>query len=530
MNAIKTSIRVDLVDVDLKADALLHERLMRPQQAARRFAYNRLVEGVRGKTLWHSMREKFPTLTGRNVNDAITLADAVLASQRERLPAQIKNLTRRIKRTEKRLKRALDRQRGPKIERVQAMRRRLDRLTAKRDELQACVDHHTVPPALFGGRKLWRKVQRRLPGSREAWRARRTGQFYSRGSKNYKGNPHCRVTVGEDDVLWLSIRVPDGFIQRGNRVTTRALWLTFGIRYSRPYKALLRNAAVDGAAKKVSYDVRLLRLSPGQYRAYVTINEPVAHREYAVWEPIPAWCARVGGIDINLDHLAVVMADQQGQFRAWQNFRFPNLGELPRNKSLWQIGNIARDAILWIKSHGGQAIVIEDLNISHKGGSARFNRRTVPFAYRQLAQALVRRALREGLAVKLVNPAYTSWIGQLKYANQYGTGVHVAAAYVIARRGLELQERIPKKLLAKFPVIVERLQSSLEALERSVQNCTTDEEQRQKLSRQIEKRREWIRRLTDWKSCSPQAGQPWLLWVTLYLVSRHTSGVRDVLF
>jgi len=52
-------------------------------------------------------------------------------------------------------------------------------------------------------------------------------------------------------------------------------------------------------------------------------------------------------------------------------------------------------------------MVIEDLNISDRGnGGARFNRRTVPFAYRRLAEALVRRALREGFIVKRVNPLY----------------------------------------------------------------------------------------------------------------------------
>ena len=122
--------------------------------------------------------------------------------------------------------------------------------------------------------------------------------------------------------------------------------------------------------------------------------------------------------------MAAVVTDRQGQFRVRRTFEFANLGELPRNKTRWQVGNIARDVVQWLQDQGVQALVIEDLNINRGGGSARYNRRTVPFAYRQLTESLVRRALRAGMVVKRVNPAYTSWIGQLKYAGQYGVSTH----------------------------------------------------------------------------------------------------------
>jgi hypothetical protein len=37
---ILTSIRLNLREVDQEADTLIHQRLMQPQQAAMRFAYN----------------------------------------------------------------------------------------------------------------------------------------------------------------------------------------------------------------------------------------------------------------------------------------------------------------------------------------------------------------------------------------------------------------------------------------------------------------------------------------------------------
>lgn len=527
MNHITTSIRLDLAQVSADEDALLHQRLMRPQQAALRFAYNRLLEGAESKVIWNTLRAMFPLLTGRNLNDAILSARAIIKSQRQRLPEQAQSLSARIRQAEDKLERELHRQAGPRPERVSAMRRRIRRLLAEREAAQAHLDGDTVPPAIFGGRKLWQQAQRSLPGARAEWRKRRSDEFLSRGARNYRGNPHCRLLIGEDGRIRLTVRVPVAPLQRRGRTTTTANWLTFDVNYSRQYDPLLRQAAIDGAAGKSQYTVRLLRLSPGQYRAYITLSEPVTHREYAVGEPLPEWCVRVGGVDLNLDHLAVAITDREGQFRARQVFRFPNLGELPRNTSRWQIGNIARDVVAWLQSNGAQALVIEDLNISNDGGHfAHFHRRTVPFAYRQLAEALVRRALRAGLAVRRVNPAYTSWIGQLKYARQYGISVHVAAAHVIARRGLGLQERIPQSLVHKFPALVETLKAEIEQLERSHSGHGGDEREP---NQQLERCREWMRRLVEWKSCSPEAGKPWLLWATLYAVSRQVSGARAVL-
>jgi hypothetical protein len=62
-----------------------------------------------------------------------------------------------------------------------------------------------------------------------------------------------------------------------------------------------------------------------------------------------------------------------------------------------------------------------------------------------------RRALREGVPVFKVKPAFTSVIGILKYQHQYGLSNHQAAALVIARRGLgHVSERVPKLLADRF--------------------------------------------------------------------------------
>lgn len=521
MGTIPTAIRINLTGVTAEADFLLQQRLMRPQQAAMRIAYNRSVEGLNDKDIWNNLRGLFPYLTGRNINDAITLAQATIESQKALLPVRIAGLERRLERAEKNLERESSRRNGPRPERVKAVQLLIQRLAAERDELQAHLDKGTLPPAIFGGRKLWNK----LPDSRQEWRSRRSSLFYSRGARENKGNAHCRLVIGAGGTLQLSVRIPAALKQRGAQMTTGARWLTFDIEYSRSQDAHLRQAALAGAAQTGTYDVRLIRLAPGSYRAYVTICETVQGNEYSFKELLPESVQILGGIDLNLDHLAVVITDRQGQYRKNRIFHYHNLGELRREKTDWLIGNIAHDVIEWLIEQGGQGMVIEDLNISDRGnGGSHFNRRTVPFAYRQLTEMLVRRALRKGLLVKRVNPAYTSWIGKLKYASQYGISRHVAAAYVIGRRGLGLQERLPKRLLVCFPQIADGVRADIARLNLALEKTKAN---RNKLTKQLKTRREWLQRLENYQDYLPEKEHPWLLWVTLYLIDKNISETRD---
>ena len=72
------------------------------------------------------------------------------------------------------------------------------------------------------------------------------------------------------------------------------------------------------------------------------------------------------------------------------------------------------------------------------------------FAKNKLQKALISRGLKFGFKIKKVNPAYTSVIGRFKYAKMYGLSVHEAASFVIGRRGLDFDEKVPKELLQQL--------------------------------------------------------------------------------
>ena len=51
---------------------------------------------------------------------------------------------------------------------------------------------------------------------------------------------------------------------------------------------------------------------------------------------------------------------------------------------------------------------------------------------------------RAGVELILINPAYTSPMGAVKYVARRAWSVHAAAAGVIARRGQKLSKRLPR--------------------------------------------------------------------------------------
>lgn len=63
------------------------------------------------------------------------------------------------------------------------------------------------------------------------------------------------------------------------------------------------------------------------------------------------------------------------------------------------------------------------------------------FIYRKMLNAIKQRAVKIGVPVIEVLPAFTSILGQLKYQKMYSLNRHTSAGLVIARRGLNLKER-----------------------------------------------------------------------------------------
>ena len=73
------------------------------------------------------------------------------------------------------------------------------------------------------------------------------------------------------------------------------------------------------------------------------------------------------------------------------------------------------------------------------------------FAYDKITSFVERKSESLNVPVRKVSPAYTSQIGKFKYMRMYGLSIHQAAAFAIARRGLNLNDLIPNDMKHMIP-------------------------------------------------------------------------------
>jgi len=485
--SIPNTFTIRLNKVSDEVDAVLH-RMMRRQRSAVRVAYNQFREGKSSEEVYARVRALFPEMDSYEVSSIRVEGAQTLTSQKALLPTYRTYLQKQITKLEKKQKRNHDKNRADKLRRI----------IRKLEETTAHIEHDTVKPAVFGGRKLLKQVERGVKGAKEQWKFERSNQYFLSGDKSAEtGNQHFGLNVVSDRQVILSVRL-----------TGTKQWLELPAEYSHNQK----NLAFLFSQTHYRKAVRLIRIAPGQYKAHITADEHVTGKE--IFGKQPATGEFVCGIDLNLDHLTASLTDKDGQFRGFRVFKHPNLGELPKNKSEQKIFALAKQVVDWCKSKKVATIVLEDLNIARSSDqSTTMNRRTVSFEYRQLHDAIVRRGQREGLDFKQVNPAYTSWIGELKYQTQFGISRHIAAAYVIARRGLGMKEALPQEFLAVLPKMAEEYESK---------NAKARSEKKKV------KYTDRVKTLREWKKNSPKTTKHvWKLWgVLLNYYKEHKSEAR----
>ena len=261
--------------------------------------------------------------------------------------------------------------------------------------------------ALFGSKKRWKQL---LSGELEkgAWQQQRNSQLYSRGDKAKQGNPNIRIDLAR------------GAIQI-NDPSQRGLWLKGKLFVPKKWSPDLG-----------CYGVKLI-YREGKFEA--TIDWQIDGPKLL---PTVAGCI---GIDTNPDGLAVVDVTEDGNIRSHAYLKEQRLQFASQNKRDNDVRLLAKRAVGLAKSKV-KDIVVEQLNFKKgKKGSKKFKRMRHNFLHKKIIDAVKSRAVREGVKVIEVDPAFTSILGNLKYAKQYSLNRHTAAALVIGRRGLGFLER-----------------------------------------------------------------------------------------
>ena len=397
--------------------------LMRVQSSAKRFAYNRYrEEELTDNDLKKLLMARYD-VNARNAWAAMTDARATIESQRELLRQNLSDVEWRLKKAEKKLPRVRD------PLKKKGVRKRTHKLKKQRDYYRSHLKAGTVLPAVFGGKKNFKK---RKAGeiTNEEWKELRDNNYCSIGSENDGGNQNLRILPGGEG--------------EGEGATPFRLRINTG-----PRKHVFVGLWVPERNRR---EISGLFESGKAYLVRLMQRKDVIHAHVSFYaakgeaEPAPDFSSGSAGIDINTDRLAVTLVHPDGNFICSKVFRLTHADSLRTHAKEHLLGNKVKETIEYVKSKGISVVAVEDLKFPKRydTNSKKLNRTLSSFVHRKTRDLLTSRCCREEMSLVEVNPNYTSFIGKHKYAETYGLSVHQAAALVIARRAAGLGEKFPK--------------------------------------------------------------------------------------
>ncbi|KXG77869.1 hypothetical protein AN618_08810 [Fervidicola ferrireducens] len=351
-----------------------------------------------------------------------------------------------------------------------------DAIMKAKSVLESCKEREENPgKVIFGGRNLFEKLKKRHINGNEykklqqEWQERRKGNLYSRGDKSKKGNLNTRIEIDENGAV-LRINV-------GERKYVYAR-IQAGCKKGKSREELLEAISTCQEAYSVE-----LKLKNGKIYAYFTIEENFP-------EVLITKENGIIGIDINAypDHIAWSETDENGNLASYGKIPMPELVNGSSDKREYYRWQYAHE-IVRLAEEKKKAIAIERLDIKDKGKRGDFSGRKSrrirhSFSYRSLIEKIKVLSKRKGIQVIEVNPAYTSVIGMLKYAPQYMISKDVAAAYVIARRGLGLKEQIPEGYMT---ILKELDADELEELKEHVRKTVNNKQLKKRQLKELDK-------------------------------------------
>lgn len=160
------------------------------------------------------------------------------------------------------------------------------------------------------------------------------------------------------------------------------------------------------------------------------------------------------GIDMNPGSIGWAYIDDQGNLKA--KGVIPLLCGLPKNKQDAQLIDVCLQLAV-LGDTFACPVICENLDFAAKKAQLRekgrkYARMLSGWAYARFYELLESILSNRGISLIRKNPAYTSLIGLVKYSRMYGVSSDIAAAIVIARRGMNLSERLPRAMSAYLEV------------------------------------------------------------------------------
>lgn len=444
---------------------------------------------VAGKKLDKNAFLKDHGITGRQYNAITRNAQGKVDSQLSNLEYYISDCTAKIKGVERRIAKKLKTLELHKksgktkstpeviklIQDIRKHRERVQRIQARRTEFEERLTAKS-PRICMGSSKLFH-AQHNLAENGfadhaewlHAWRRERSSQLFVLGSKDENGGCQgCVILPQADGLYTLQLRLPDALKEAHGQycyLTDIAFshdkhWLDQAIHANQVRKTALANYRqqakdpefigpldkesrfLESYGQALSY--RFVRDEKRGWRVLVTTERSGKHISTSTKKGSI-------GIDLNNHHLAVTEVDQKGNKVNCFDLVFRHQEDITSRQTATAL-EMAAVQLVALAKQTGKSLIVECLNFKTKKQSlkkgiasdAKINKIVSALVYKKFRAILETRSFKEGVEVIAVNPAYTSFIGKLKYLNQTNNSVHQAAGLVIARRGMGLPDPLPK--------------------------------------------------------------------------------------
>jgi IS605 OrfB family transposase len=318
---------------------------------------------------------------------------------------------------------------------IDSLRKDLERLEAQ-EHLHIC----------FGSRKVFNAQHHlEINGYKshnqwlEDWRKKRSGRFYCVGKSQVGGGTMLKVFPVDDAGNYrLNIRIPRCL--RAECGEFLDLHFQVEDRQNRSRRGDL-NYAVQ-MQKPITTQV--FRREHKDDTWYVHLTTYVS--ETSLVHTRKNGCI---GIDFNKDHLSIAHVKPDGNLGYVQELPFQWQG-LTTGQRQARMRDIVAEVVLLAESLNC-AIAIEALDFSKKKASMSEESKLYNEMLSNLSTSLFKTSLesrcrRYGVELIKVNPAFTSVIGMIKFMPKYGLNSGTSAAMAIARRAMNLGEKLPQCL------------------------------------------------------------------------------------
>lgn len=375
-------------------------------------------------------------ITGRQFNAIESQVEGKISSIEARLPELIKDKEEKIFRLEKKM--PYYEKNGGEL--AHRKKRRLASLKEDLASLKKDLQEGRIR-LCFGSKKLWR-AQFNLEDNGyichgdwlKDWKESRAREIFFLGShEEMQGNQSCSAFLQEDGTISLRIRLTNGLASKYGKY----FWV-HGIRFTYGNKEVLAALEAQRQKKGKALSFRLLKDEKG-WRVFVSLDVQAP-------ELISKNNVGVVGLDINVDHLALVELDRFGNPLQSKIIPF-HLKHKTSDQAKAILGDACAEAVAFAEGLL-KPIALEKLDFAKKKACLKdlgtsMARMLSSFAYSAILELCKSRSSKKGIETFTVEPAYTSIIGRVCFAKKYGMSVHESAALAIGRRFLGFSEKVP---------------------------------------------------------------------------------------